>query len=133
MDYNEFIERSGYNATPEEYERIEFVYLNHPETYDVPKFLEWFKANGQMKAVDIAFPICKQVAKLRMDLEGKENAVVKRDQAIDQAIDAKINAEKEVARLNKVVAMYREFVTKDDLAYELTVEQLENALVGCNE
>lgn len=121
MDYFEFCERSGDNVTREEYERIEVVYLNHPDILDVPAMLEFWKKNGKMKGIDLLYPLARDLAK------EKENAKeLKRANHQIGTLQAEVDAEN--THLRGIIEMYRDLVPMDVLLGRMTRLQAEEIL-----
>ena len=108
MDYHEFMEKAKTKVTTEEYERIEFVYLNGPHNIIggfVTAFCEWYNANGGMKAIDAMYPY--------VEATWKKNEIVKEYKA--QIEDLK----KKQDLLSKEIEVYRSMVSEDDLLEQI--------------
>ena len=72
MDKFEFIEKSKYECSDEEYQKIEKVYLDCPTSVVgsyVTEFCAWFNKNGKMKAIEMMYPLAVEI--------GKQNETIK--------------------------------------------------------
>ena len=121
MDYHEFIERSGSEVTREEYEKIETVYLNHPDFVDVPDLLRFWSKNG-MDGVEMLYPVCAEVVRLKNVIDEAHNKFAELFLECDAV-------KRKLSRAEGLVELYRSMVKEDEVVRMITREEAEDALL----
>jgi len=104
MQYDEFMEKANVKVTPEEFDRIQYVYVFGPHNIIggfVTEFCNWFNANGGMRAINDMYPFVEAVKK-GCEAENRYSAEIE-------------DLKKDIDKLTREVEVYRSIVNEDDL------------------
>ena len=119
MDKYEFEQKSGLELTDEEYEKLEYIYLHHPENndfIDVTSLARYVNKHGLKNVLGMYMTAVKYQ---NLKDQTKADGITIRNLTNDNE-----KLVSEVARLTKLVKVYKQFVKPEDLLKFVDMDDL---------